>query len=329
MASLAATSDETKSLDGLDGSEEAKLNSSPNIEDITITELYNKLCRFGYFAVATKYIDLRDSNEFNKYHIATSVNVIVKNKEINSLDDLSVIDTIQTCKLKWHLKLLTQEAVIVFIGDGGKNTQLLISFLLNKYQVTKFMQLKPNKNGLQLFADKYPFMMIKGSGYKEIDESVPDYPHEIIKNKLYLGNYIQSDDKKIISNLQITHIVNVTRQTHKNKLEDIEYYQMAIDDMLSENLLENNLLLNTIKYIDNILFKENEDDNNKTKIMVHCHQGVSRSSSVVIGFLMYKYHVTFEKGLEMVESKRPRIYPNDSFRKQLSQFQQQLKLMES
>ena len=328
MATFEATTDETKCINGLDGlDDETKLDNTPNIQDISITDLYNKLCRFGYFAVATKYIDLRDPNQFNKYHITTSVNAIVNNNEseINSLDDLSIIDTIQTCKLKWHLKLLTKEAVIVFIGNGGKNTDLLISFMFNKYQVTEFLQLKPTQHGLQLFAEKYPFMMVnETNGNKETDESVPDYPHEIIENKLFLGNYIQSDNVDIISNLNITHIVNVTRQKHKNKIENIEYYQMEIDDSLEENLLDNDLLLNTIKYIDKVL---HEDDDNK--IMIHCHQGVSRSSSVVIGFLMYKYDVTFEQGLEMVESKRPRIYPNDAFRKQLIQFQEELKLIES
>ena len=309
---------EAVSLEFEDDDIKIKDDKEPEIKDISITELYNQLQRFSYFSVATKYIDLRQPNEFNKYHIGTSVNVIVKNKVINSLNDLSVIDTIQTCKLQWHLKLLTHEAVIIFIGYN-ENINLLKSFLFNKYQVTQFYLLKPHQNGFKLFAEKYPFMMIKGDGYKQEDERMLEYPHEIIKDKLYLSNYLQSDNIQIVSNLKITHIVNVTQESHKNKIENIEYYQMSIYDNIEQDILSNDLLLNTVKYIDNILFKNNDCDNNKC--IVHCHQGVSRSSTVIIAFLIYKYNVKYDKGLEMVEKIRPRIYPNSGFKAQLLKFE--------
>jgi hypothetical protein len=56
-------------------------------------------------------------------------------------------------------------------------------------------------------------------------------------------------------------------------------------------------------------------------ILVHCHKGVSRSASFVIGYLMKKNEMTFEEALSHVQSVRPMIQPNDSFMEQLRRYE--------
>eukprot|EP01084_Bolivina_argentea_P283925 486414_1 len=192
---LTSLSDDDK--DGLDDEKGNELQAN----EINITELYNKLQRFGYYSASTKYIDLREIQQFNKYHIATCVNVTVKSDNICSFDDLLVIDTIQTCKLK---KQLSSDTVIIFIGNN--NCNVIQSFLFNQIGIKQFMILETN--GFDKFMSKYPWMIVNGQGYKYKNEMLCDYPHEIIENKLFLGNYAQSDNIEIISNLQITHIIN-------------------------------------------------------------------------------------------------------------------------
>ena len=48
-------------------------------------------------------------------------------------------------------------------------------------------------------------------------------------------------------------------------------------------------------------------------MLVHCVAGVSRSSSVALGFLMKHRGFSFVDALQLVKSKRPAAYPNPAF----------------
>ena len=67
-----------------------------------------------------------------------------------------------------------------------------------------------------------------------------------------------------------------------------------------------------------------EQQNNK--IYIHCAMGISRSASVVIGYLMKKNKMKYNDTYNFVQSKRPQIEPNFGFCCQLMQFEQTLDL---
>jgi hypothetical protein len=48
-------------------------------------------------------------------------------------------------------------------------------------------------------------------------------------------------------------------------------------------------------------------------ILVHCHQGVSRSASVVIDFVASTFHISAEEALERVKGSRGIVSPNEGF----------------
>lgn len=54
-------------------------------------------------------------------------------------------------------------------------------------------------------------------------------------------------------------------------------------------------------------------------VLVHCAAGISRSSSVVIAFLMLKRVMTYDSALAFVQSKRKCVDPNPGFRSQLEE----------
>ena len=60
---------------------------------------------------------------------------------------------------------------------------------------------------------------------------------------------------------------------------------------------------------------------NGGKVFVHCHAGISRSTSCICAYLMLKYGLTFHKALEIVKKQRPFVRPNPGFRKQLYEFE--------
>ena len=56
------------------------------------------------------------------------------------------------------------------------------------------------------------------------------------------------------------------------------------------------------------------------RILVHCHMGISRSATVVIAFLMKKYHWSFLNSFWHVKSQRGFIDPNQGFIEQLQTY---------
>ena len=59
-------------------------------------------------------------------------------------------------------------------------------------------------------------------------------------------------------------------------------------------------------------------------VLVHCHAGVSRSATCVIAYLMQERDMGFDKAFAFASKKRPVIFPNMGFQKQLHEFEKLL-----
>ena len=64
--------------------------------------------------------------------------------------------------------------------------------------------------------------------------------------------------------------------------------------------------------------KEAKDQNGC--VLVHCKMGMSRSASSVVAYLMKEYKMVNDQALEHVRKARPIVQPNDSFAKQLVEY---------
>jgi protein-tyrosine phosphatase len=60
-------------------------------------------------------------------------------------------------------------------------------------------------------------------------------------------------------------------------------------------------------------------------VLVHCYAGVSRSASCVIAFLMQECGLTFMEAMTYVRKKRPIVFPNFGFQRQLMDFEKALR----
>lgn len=56
---------------------------------------------------------------------------------------------------------------------------------------------------------------------------------------------------------------------------------------------------------------------NKGKVLIHCQQGVSRSASLMIAYLMDKRGMNYHEALGIVKGKRRIVAPNKGFEFQL------------
>ena len=134
-----------------------------------------------------------------------------------------------------------------------------------------------------------------------------------ITDKLYLGNEDTARDKKILKELNISNILICAEGCEKFYPDEYNYKILYLDDAVDEDLL--NWLKEGFDFI----------DSSKDNVYVHCVMGISRSASVVIAYLMYKYHKTYNEAYEDVYNKRKVISPNIGFQKQLKKFEKILK----
>jgi protein-tyrosine phosphatase len=139
---------------------------------------------------------------------------------------------------------------------------------------------------------------------------------EIIKHRLYLssgaGPYTKRERLK---ELKITHILSVTLFPPKNQHDDIIYKHINIDD------------LSHIKIID--YFPECYDfiesaRKKKSAALVHCDAGISRSSTVVISYLIKRKKMSLKEAYLYVKKRRALISPNFGFIVQLTEWERQV-----
>lgn len=130
----------------------------------------------------------------------------------------------------------------------------------------------------------------------------------IIEDKVYLGNYDQAKLKEKLKEIGITHILVCGTGLEKLYPNDFQYEQYEIEDLEEEDIKQ--------YFKPAIEFIEKSD-----KVFIHCHAGVSRSSTIVIAYIMWKNKLTFEEAYKFVKSKRSVIYPNDKFKKELRSYE--------
>ena len=130
---------------------------------------------------------------------------------------------------------------------------------------------------------------------------------EIIPNKLYLGNNESAKNLEILQKHNITSILICGYFLSEFFPGQFIYKTLEIQDNEYEIII--NSLIKGIDFI----------ESNKT-ILVHCREGISRSSTIVIGYIMYKEKKSYIEAENFVREKKDDIKPNENFVKQLKEF---------
>ena len=153
----------------------------------------------------------------------------------------------------------------------------------------------------------------------------PKDPSRIL-HYLYLGDRNNAKSLSTLLRHDIKYIINCTPSKtiaktvgcpcYYEKDPRFKYLRIPIFDDGGEDL--------------SVYFKSVYDfiENNKHSgnILVHCRQGVSRSSSFVIGYLMRKCDFTMDEAVGYMKGIRPIIQPNAMFLSQLRIYEESLTL---
>ena len=114
-------------------------------------------------------------------------------------------------------------------------------------------------------------------------------------------------------------------------IDSEKFHLFKVKNKVEGNKIEEHKWIDIFDYEDQTIYPHLEeahsyikDNLEKHNVLVHCQLGMSRSSSLVIAFMMKEFGFSFEKARNLAKSKRPIVCPNESFEKDLLRFQDYL-----
>lgn len=134
--------------------------------------------------------------------------------------------------------------------------------------------------------------------------------YDVIMSKitdfLYLSSLTAAQNVELLRKNKITHVINccLENQSPKYGVPGLTCLLFKLRDTGLENI--DSLFLESIAFIHGARMQ------NKT-VLVHCYQGVSRSASLVIAYIMWANDLSYEEAYSHVRSCRGVVSPNTGF----------------
>jgi protein-tyrosine phosphatase len=133
---------------------------------------------------------------------------------------------------------------------------------------------------------------------------------------LYVGNGAVSSDIDALHRHKITHIVVAGFGLKQHFPDSFKYKKIDMIDTPSYEIHRHFAECNS--FIDSAL-------SHGGSVLVHCFQGISRSTTIVCAYLMHKQHMTAVHALQFVKERHRATDPNFGFVYQLNQYEEVLK----
>jgi hypothetical protein len=187
---------------------------------------------------------------------------------------------------------------IIFIVNDEWTSDIQSKFL---FAITKlqrpFAQMWVFRQMSQLF-EFAPLLFNTGCG------GVPTFLECLLPAHIFLGGDWHADPF-FVHPLRIDKILNITPS--RPVIPDITH-NFPIDDDECEDITP---ILNETEKLLHAYTSEHK------RILVHCHQGVSRSVTVILNFIMALKQMDPDAALQALRANRPQALPNSSFMLQL------------
>lgn len=133
---------------------------------------------------------------------------------------------------------------------------------------------------------------------------------------LYLGDYINANNNEELKLLKIKYILNCACE--------IKIFNLPSDIKCHKLDLIDNPEMNIEQYFEEAFAFIELARKNKDNILVHCKLGRSRSTSILIAYMVKYMGYSVKKAMEFIKSKRKQIKPNYGFIKQLYAYERYL-----
>mmetsp|Transcript_68385 Transcript_68385/g.164131 ORF Transcript_68385/g.164131 Transcript_68385/m.164131 type:complete len:339 (-) Transcript_68385:60-1076(-) len=140
---------------------------------------------------------------------------------------------------------------------------------------------------------------------------------------IWIGDAEDARDSERLKKNNVRYILNCTPERTDGGVMNFHikdpwftYQRIAMGDNATENL--SNRFQTAWDFFEKAHIREDGG------ILVHCQQGVSRSVSMVVCYLMKYYRMNFDECLALIRPSRPQAAPNEGFTQQLKQLWEKL-----
>lgn len=133
---------------------------------------------------------------------------------------------------------------------------------------------------------------------------------------LYLGSMVVANDEIWLKQHKITHVLGLV--IDQKRFPNIKYLTYNIGDSPFQDIITS--FGDCFRFI-------NDSMNSDGNILVHCRAGMSRSSTIVIGYIMYTKNSSLRDTIIFIKNKREIVFPNYGFILQLKTFERLNKLL--
>ncbi|KAF1952886.1 phosphatases II [Byssothecium circinans] len=141
---------------------------------------------------------------------------------------------------------------------------------------------------------------------------------------LFIGGLYALYQSDLIRAAGVTHVLSIIDYDPllQDQFKHLKHFHIRVDDDPDQDVLQ--YFEHACRYIEDGLESLNEEGK-KGGVFVHCAMGKSRSATLVVAYLMWKFGVEWEEGLEQLCEGRPVCDPNLGFKEQLAVWEKMLK----
>ncbi|OHS93063.1 hypothetical protein TRFO_12079 [Tritrichomonas foetus] len=141
--------------------------------------------------------------------------------------------------------------------------------------------------------------------------------YDEVDDGLYIGSEIAAQNRELLKNIGITHIVNLNgHHTIAAFPDGFQYFTVKMSDSCFEELDEE--FWKAVEFTKRAI-------NQGGKVLVHCRLGISRSAALCVAYLMERKKMSFDTAFLALKAKRPAVNINQGFVEQLKSKEQMSK----
>uniref|UniRef100_A0A3P8T8K9 Dual specificity phosphatase 19b n=1 Tax=Amphiprion percula TaxID=161767 RepID=A0A3P8T8K9_AMPPE len=151
----------------------------------------------------------------------------------------------------------------------------------------------------------------EGGGCGFVEDTSLDLQVGVVRPFLLLASQDAAHDVDTLQRFKVSHVLNVAYRVSNLLPDQLVYKTLQILDLPDTDITS---------YLDECSSFIDQARDQDGVVLVHCNAGVSRSSSIVIGYLMLREELSFDDAYDQVKQARPSIRPNPGFYQQLQNY---------
>ena len=172
-----------------------------------------------------------------------------------------------------------------------------------------------NKNKNKAIKEKCPKCSKEIEKNKIKDHLQSSHITEII-NKIYIGSYSNAKDEKELESNNIKYILNCASECNNIFEDKIKYLKLEIKDQNDFPIQD--FFEKGAQFIHESLLC------NDGNILIHCMQGKSRSTTILMAYLIKYKNEDTNSAYKIIKSKRRLTMPNLGFMYKLREFEKNM-----